>query len=420
MRTLATTLALALSACVGASQPDIDLDFGGVCHTFALSLIDPVDELADVEVHAFAASDPTGAGWALITLGADSLGLRHIPVDADDPTDVSPPIHLNLNVEARADVHLLPGAELGEVWAYHTDVSGLQLWHLTEDGLVGSQDYGNTFPGMSDTWERRLIFIGRQPMLVAAPTSSTDESVGFMLANLAEDLSIDMLWELSFGTECQEPEDSPCIPTSYPLIHLLDVADADGTSPALILFEFERIFEGISIRTTGAATVQIDLDIGSTQPLAIKREYYDLLWGHSVTDLRIVHGQIAREHSGYYIIAGVEGDPSDDPDVDVFDLPNDRLVRHDLHTGSSATIARLRKYTHSHLLQLTDQVGLGQAFDGHWRGTRLSGVTIDEDNIDSLQLAPEDLTFTRAGHNHLLLQTPAGSSRGRVDCAEPD
>ena len=108
-------LAASLSACVGASYPDVTIDFGGVCFALDLALRDPNGLLDGAEVHAFAASDPSGAGWALIDFGPNSLALQRIPSDPDEAPQA--PIPLGLGADSSADVHLLAGPEVGEVCA---------------------------------------------------------------------------------------------------------------------------------------------------------------------------------------------------------------------------------------------------------------------------------------------------------------
>ncbi len=414
MKIRAAIAALSLSACVGASQPDITIDFGGVCGALDLALRDPDGLLPGTEVHAFAAADPTGAGWALITHGPELLALQRVPAEPGED-----PYPLGLSTSQVANVQLLPGPDIGEVWVEHASSSAIKIWRVSDDGVVASRDFGASFPEVSGLWERRLLFVGREPALLAAPESAENETVGFMLASLTPELDVDMLWELTFGTECVDVDGIACIPASYPRIHLLDIADADGVSPGLILFEFERAFEGISTLTTGVATLEVDLDLSSGLPRALKREYYDLLWGHSITPLRIDPGEIARDGAGYYIIAGVEDTGVDDPEVSVNDLLTDRLIRHDHLASVSGIIARLPKYTNSHLLQLTNQVGLGQAFDGFWYAARMVGFTIDFDDVEAIDIA-EDGRVSSAGHSHMLIRGGGTSARGQIACAEAD
>ena len=414
MRNIAGIAALSLAACVGASQPDVEIDFGGVCYALDLALSDPDGLLPGTEVHAFAAADPTGAGWALITHGSDTLALQRVPVDPDEA-----PIPLGLNASEQGSVRMLQGPDIGEVWVSHTTPNDIQIWRVSDDGVIAARDFAGSFPGLNGTWERRLLFVGREPVLLAAPDSAASETVGFMLASLTGDLDVDMLWELTFGTECISQDGAPCIPASYPRIHLLDIADADGRSSALLLFEFEREFEGISTLTTGVATLEVDFDLTSGLPRALKREYYDLLWGHTITPLRIDPGEIARDDAGYYIIAGVEDTGVDDPEISVNDLLTDRLIRHDILTSASGIIARLPKYTNSHLLQLTNQVGLGQAFDGFWYAARMVGCTIDFDDVDAVDIE-EDAAVVGAGHNHVFIGAVDSSVRGQIVCGQPD
>lgn len=411
MRTWAAITALTLSACVGASQPDVEIDFGGVCYALDLALRDPEGLLPGTEVHAFAAADPTGAGWALITHGPSTLALQRLPVDPEEP-----PYSLGLTTSERSNVRLHSGPDIGDVWVSHATSSELKIWRVNDDGVIATHDFGTSFPGLGGAWERRLLFIGREPVLLAAPHSAEGGTVGFMLASLTAELNVDMLWELTFGSDCV---DQGCIPSSYPRIHILDIADADGASSALILFEFERAFEGISTLTTGVATLQVDFSLSSGLPRALKREYFDLLWGHTITPLRIDPGEIARDDSGYYIIAGVEDTGVDDPEVSVNDLLTDRLIRHDFLASVSGIIARLPKYTNSHLLQLTNQVGLGQAFDGYWYAARMVGFTIDFDDVDAIDIAEDGQVFG-AGHNHVFIRSADASARGEISCGGPD
>lgn len=402
--------ALSLAACVGASQPDITIDFAGVCYALDLALIDPEGELSSSEVHAFAASDPSGAGWALITLDTDLLALESVPADPSKPL-----IPLGLPVEAALNINLLSGPDLGEVWVSHTSDGQIHIWRINDNGLVAERDYGVGFPGVGGPWERRLVFLGQRPMLLAAPRASASKSLEFMLARLSDDLTVNTLWELPFGTECVDMEG--CVPGSYPTIHILDIADADTSpdAPALVLFEFERIYDGISTRTTGVATLQIGLS-PSNLPLAIKREYFDLLWGHSTDLVRVNPGQIARDNAGYYILAGITNDAVADPELSANDIQNDRLVHHDRLTSTSQVIARFPKYTQSHLLQLTNQVGLGQILDRFWYAARVVGSKVDTGTIDDIDISAS-ATISRAGHHHMLIQGET-TRRGQIVCAE--
>ena len=167
-------------------------------------------------------------------------------------------------------------------------------------------------------------------------------------------------------------------------------------------------------RTTGVATLELDIDPRSGTPIALKREYIDLLWAHSTTDLRVTPGQIARDSAGYYVIAGATADEESG------DLADDRLLRHDLRESTSGLMARLPKYTASHLLQLDDQVALGQAFMGTWLATRLIGYSLDLAEIAELPIAG-DVTVSRAGRHHALLRSAGGPDvHAGVRCAGDD
>ncbi len=410
IRSLAALTALSLAACAGASQADVAIDFAGVCYALDLALIDQEDELSSFEVHDFAASDPSGAGWALITQDSDLLALERVPADPDAAL-----IPLGVPVAMAADIDLLSGPDLGEVWVRHTGDNYLRLWRINDDGLVAEHNFGASFPGVDGPWERRLIFVGRQPMLLAAPRSSPSKSLEFMLARLSEDLTINMLWELPFGSECVDMVN--CVPGSYPTIHILDVADADtnADAPALVLFEFERVYDEISTQTTGVATLQISLNQNNL-PLAIKREYFDLLWGHSTNSVRVNPGQIARDNAGFYILAGITDSAADDPELSANDIQNDRLIHHNTLTSSSQIIARFPKYTNSHLLQLTNQVGLGQILDRFWYAARVVGSSVDIGTIDDIDISA-NATISRAGHHHVLIRGET-TRRGRIVCAE--
>ncbi|HGG57618.1 MAG TPA: hypothetical protein ENK31_07475, partial [Nannocystis exedens] len=207
IRSIAALTALSLAACTGASQTDVAIDFAGVCYALDLALIDQGGELSLFEVHDFAASDPSGSGWALITQDNDQLGLEHIPADSSAML-----IDLGIPVETAADVDLLSGPDLGEIWVSHRSGEKLRLWRINDDGLVAEHNYGSSFPGVDGLWERQLIFVGRQPMLLAAPRKTTSKSLEFMLARLSDDLTINMLWELPFGSECADAEN--CVPGS--------------------------------------------------------------------------------------------------------------------------------------------------------------------------------------------------------------
>ena len=82
-------------------------------------------------------------------------------------------------------------------------------------------------------------------------------------------------------------------------------------------------------------------------------------------------------------------------------------------------VATLPKYTNSHLLQLTNQVGIGQAFKNSWFAARLVGFAIDFEDIGGVDIA-DDTEVSRAGHSHVLLRAPEGSARARVGCDAGD
>ncbi|MCA9657648.1 MAG: hypothetical protein KC486_04850 [Myxococcales bacterium] len=403
---------LALSACVGAEQADVDIDFGGVCEALEHEVVE-TDLLGGAEIHTYAASDPSGAGWALITDATNQLALQRLPADADAPR-----IGLGLSGNLVDEIRLTPGPEVEEVWVTQAADSDLHLWHLVGDELVAEVDYSGAFPETSAGWEPRLLFVGRQPVLLAAPRSAASEGVSFLLAPLDTSLNIGMLWELSFDPECVDDGVS-CVPAFYPTIRVLDVVDPDGKPTALLLYEFERHFEGITTRTTGVATLQLGLDAGTGAPQAIKREYYDLLWGHTNVDLRIDPGYIARDDAGYYIIAGVANEGNAAQEVQITELENDRLIRHDILEAYTEVVATLPKYTNSHFLQLTNQVGLGQAFENSWLAARLVGFTIDFEDVGGVDI-DDDTEVFRAGHNQVLLRSPESSARGRIRCSEVD
>ncbi|MEZ4382066.1 MAG: hypothetical protein R3A79_12015 [Nannocystaceae bacterium] len=402
----------ALSACVGAEQADVDIDFGGVCAGLAQDILD-TDLLNGATIHDYAASDPSGAGWVLLTDASNHLALQRLPVAPGAPR-----IDLGLSASEAKRMRLISGPEVEEVWLTQSVGSALYVWHLIGDEVAAEIDYTDAFPDTSAGWDTHLLFVGRRPVLLGVPRSADGEGVSFLLAQLDTSLEISMLWELSFDPECVDDGVS-CVPASYPKINVLDVVDPDGKSTALVLYEFERNFEGITTRTTGAATLQLGLDSSSGAPQALKREYYELLWGHSNVDLRVDPGQIARDDAGYYIIAGVANEGDASQEVQITDLENDRLIRHDIREDYTDIVATLPKYTNSHLLQLTNQVGIGQAFKNSWFAARLVGFAIDFEDIGGVDIA-DDTEVSRAGHSHVLLRAPEGSARARVGCDAGD
>ena len=117
------------------------------------------------------------------------------------------------------------------------------------------------------------------------------------------------------------------------------------------------------------------------------------------------------------VIAGVVADGPTPEELAPDDVLQDRLLRHDILDATSAMIARLPKYTHSHLLQLTSQVAPGHAFDGNWFAARLIGYAIDFDNISGASIRP-GASFTPAGRGHVLFETASETALGRIGCAD--
>lgn len=402
----ASALVGAILGCEGEPPPGLDIDFGGVCH--ALDLVEVQAPLVGGEEVLALAAESADDGWALVRPGdGGDLVLRR----SADPSIV---VDLAIPPNEAAAVALFRGANAGESWLTYATADRFRVALLDETSIVRAGNLDN-FPG--DTfWERRVLIAGRQPLVLASPLSSNDASVVFYLATLAPDLSIGQSWQLSFDAECYTDGISDCLPTTYPRLHILDVAEVDADGPALLLLEFERAFESVASHTTGVATLELSLDEASNTPIAVKREYIDLLWGHSLTKLHVDPGQIARDSSGFYVIAGVVVDEvmeGGDPGL----TAEARLLRNDTRESTSALLRRLPTYTNSHLIQLDDQAALGQAFDGQWYAARLVGYAIDEENTAAMDIA-NDVVVRRAGHHNVLLQSKGGpDAHAAVRCA---
>lgn len=404
--------ALLVMACVPEPQPGLDLDFGGVCKDLQLAYVDPPVLLPGWTIHAMVADGVGAGGWALVS--QDPGAGLHLLRLADE---AAVPLSIGADVSDADDFSLIRGPLAGESWLVLSNDTYFYLWRLDPGGLVAGVNHSD-FPSTdASAWERRLIFIQRQAYMLASPRASADESVIFPIARLTPDLAVDRAWQLAFGDLCDP--DQGCIPYAYPRLHVLDIAEADGVSSALLLLEFDRESSIGATRTAGVAAIDFDLNPVSDLPTAVKREFGDLYWLHSGFAVHIEPGQITRDDAGYYILAGIvfdEDPPLDDPSV-VTDTLRDKLLRHDIRSATSQSIATLLKSTRSHILQLPNQSALGQTPSGSWYAARLKGYDIDDENVVELKI-DKDATLERIGHGQVHLRAPTGDARARLGCVD--
>jgi hypothetical protein len=407
-RFIAVALLLAAIAlgCTPDEGPGLELDFGGICHAIAFTALDE-QILGDAVVLDLAADGVDDGAWALIDPGDADLYLQRLPAPG-------PRLELKIPREDAGAVDLFAGASAGEAWITYASGDQFRAARLFDQQIVDIANF-DAFPGDSGAWERRLIFSGRRPLLLASPTASTDSTVRFYLGRLDPDLQLAQTWELSFPSDCYTDGISDCVPVSYPRWHILDVAEADGESSALLLIEFERAFQDIDTRTTGVTTLEIVLGPDDV-PAASKREHIDLLWSHRSAGLRVEPGQIARDAAGYYVLVGATVE--DETDLVLSDITDYRLLRHNQRVGTYGLLARPAKYTNSHLIQLPDQVALGQIFATNWYAARLVDLEIDREPVAQAKV-PEGSQPIRAGNQQLLLRAQEGpDARALIGCAE--
>ncbi len=378
--------ALGLSGCAPAPTPDVELDLRQPCEAFSQVQVEPNLTPGSWTLQLSGDRHTEAPAWA-ITLGDNGFALQRL---ADPRPEAPAPETLSLSSPNHARLH--SGPVPGETWLVIDTATEFWLYQLDRDGLVRSS--GNLDAEFVDsTFQRDLIFIGDTPFVVGIPRSSATSEYEVWIGELTGDLTLGTSWSLELRRTC--PSDLPECPTvSFPSIDLLDNAEPDGTSPALLLLGYDEILD--DARTMYVATLRIGFDGDSQRPIALRREFFPRqVWpvGNSL-QAHIAPAQLARDATGYYVLAGLTQESLDDPSHQLDAV----VVRFDrLSDTASAPYMGLPTYSSPHLLQLDTRVALGQIAEGSWHIAPLyaktgSNFEIDLDNLSSLNLEPAPST----------------------------
>jgi len=382
-RAAAAILAALVTACVGPPAPEIEVDLREPCESYAQQLLSP-DFLPGKQTWDLAGDRyAQSPGWAMTSQDGEFL-LERI---GDSRPDRPPAVSVN-TPGFNSRLRLQPGPKPGETWFVDARTAGLTLTQLNADGVLAM---GPTidFPS-SGAWDRALIFIGYTPYLLAIPRSSATPEYTIWLAQLNEALDIGTTWQLNLRASCEDYV--LCDLLTFPNIELLDVADPDGASPALVLLGFDEVLDANS-RSLYVATLRVGLEPETQHPIALRREYFPRqVWpvGGSL-QAHVSPGQLVRDPDGYYILAGLTQESLDDPSHQLDAI----IVRYDnLTDTASAPYSGLPTYTSPHLLQLDNRTAVGQISEGAWHIAPIvpgeySDFEIDLDHLSSLPLTDD-------------------------------
>jgi len=380
---VALTATTATTACVGPPTPEIEVDQREPCESYVQQLL-TTDFLPDKRTWDLAGDRYALApGWALSSSNGDFTLER----TGDDRPNLPEPVSVPLTINSK--FRLQPGPRAGETWFTQGGNTGLRITQLSPDGVLAA---GPTidFPTGTGAWERALIFIGDTPYVLAVPRSSATPDYTIWLAQVNENLDIGATWQLNLSASCEDYV--LCDQLTFPKIELLDVADPDGSSPALVLLGFDEVLDANS-RSLYVATLRVGLEPETQHPIALRREYFPRqVWpvGGSL-QAHISPGQLVRDADGYYILAGLTQESLDDPTHQLDAI----IVRYDdLTDTASAPYSGLPTYTSPHLLQLDNRTAVGQISEGAWHIAPLlpgeySDFKIDLDHLSSLPLTDD-------------------------------
>ncbi len=410
------TLLLA-TGCQGPPTPDITVDLRTPCEAFTQLTLssDLTPGMRTLQLAGDVHRQP--AGWA-VTVEGSSYALRRI---GDTRLDAPPPVALS-PFSSQGQLTLHAGPAVGETWLVRDEPSEFSLWQLHPDGVVKqSGNLGAEFVGSS--FRRDLIFIGDTPYVIGIPTSSDTTEYEVWVGELDNDLNVGTTWSLELTGTCPD-ETFDCASKGFADIALLDQAEADGTSPALLLLSFDQVLD--STRSIYIATLRVDFDDDSQRPIALRREYFPRqVWpvGGSL-QAYIAPAQIARDTDGYYILAGLHQINVDDPS----DQLDSVLVRFDSLSGiANAPYIGFPQYVSPHLLQLDTRVALGQYGEGSWHIAPLvsgnnANFVIDLDNLSSLALGESsELVEVKPGGRSQVLHRTADNREIHtlITCGDP-
>ncbi|MEZ4427554.1 MAG: hypothetical protein R3A51_07700 [Nannocystaceae bacterium] len=218
---------------------------------------------------------------------------------------------------------------------------------------------------------------------------------------------------------------SAVIDAEFTRIRMLDVAEADGRSPATMMLDTQLDVDACDARLVNAMTLRVGLNPETRTPVAVLRTGFpNLSWEDSTdVNVRVAVGQLALAESGYYVLGRLQPPPSVDFGADYV------LLFHDAILGESTYFSATSADRAAELIALDGFVGLAlvnsqepitdesddksesPAMVYPWRLFPLRGPSVDKTAAVSIDTALDVGTIHSAGgRGQVVVTEPNGTS----------
>lgn len=412
MRRSLVAAALGVAACNPPTPPGLDIDIAPECDDIAVALRE--DDVLPGWTIVAAAVERSGESGAWY-LGLDPnkrLWLRRTPEDV-------PPLELT-GIGQPEEFQLQPGPNEGEVWLMHSADGVVRLWRY-DDGSDALASSGELTGFLSGEWDRRLVFVGREPYLLSYSRQATRLQIELIFDEVTPELGIDTRWNAVAAFVCTDVNDAACQNDAPREATLLDIAEPGNVAGALALFGLTTPAAAPSdpqqplAYETSLISVKVQDNPGGPGLAVTRRDHVTWFTGGAV---RPSPGELAADGLSLYLLGGLSPAP-DTPNTDATSW--DSLLQADLFGGQPGadndTIGVFEKSKTSHLLQLGDRVALGQVSGSAWTVWPIEGSRVDTNVLGELEVGAGARVLP-AGRSHFVLTADdAPTRRVQIGCA---